>query len=363
MPSPDEIGRSVGRLYASVERELLVRASRRLGSGLDRDDWEVRKLAQVDAYRREVGQLVGRLDRSTALADAVHAGHSSGAAQATADLRRAGVRATTGSLDTAGVTRLADELAGTIRPAHLAIARTAVDGYRAVIAETAASLVSGVGNRRQAAQRAMWDFADRGIRSFTDRAGRRWDLATYTEMATRTASARAAVEGHRDRLVDSGLNLVQVSAEPQSCSLCAPWEGQILTLDDSGWGGGTITVEHAINDDEPVRVHVAGSLDEARAAGLFHPNCTHATAGHMPGVSTPPTPYPNREQGAEDRDRLRALERRTRAWKNREAAALDDEGRQRARQGVRDAQADIRTHVATTTAKRRPEREQVTRAR
>jgi hypothetical protein len=361
--SPDRAAREVGRLYASVERELLVRMASRLGQGLDREDWAERKRSEINAVRRDADRIIGALNRSSALQDAVTGAGETGSRTAASQLRELGVRATSGRLDVAAIERLADELAGTVRPAHLAISRTIEDTYRRVISSASSSLISGVGNRRDAAQRALWDFADAGIRGFTDRAGRRWDLASYAEMATRSASARAAVEGHRARLQDSGIDLVQVSAEPQSCDLCAPWEGAVLTLDGSGTGGGTVDMEHATRDGETVSVPVDGSLDEARDAGLFHPNCTHATAAHLPGVSRPPQPFPNREQGAADRDRLRALERRTRRWKQREAAALDEAGRERARQGVRDAQGDIRSHVAGTTAKRRREREQITRAR
>lgn len=363
MPSPDEVARQIGRLYASVERELLVDMASRLGKGLDDDDWRRRKLREVGAVRRRAEALIGELNRSSALTDAVEASAKAGSDTARAQLRKLGVRATSGELNVSAIERLADELAGAVRPAHTAIARTTEDAYRRIIADASSSLISGVGNRRDAAQRALWDFADRGIRGFVDRAGRRWDIASYAEMATRTASARASVESHRARLADSGIALVQVSAEPQSCDLCAPWEGAILTLDGSGEGGGTIELEHATRDGEIVRVEVAGSLDEARAAGLFHPNCTHATGAHLPGVSSPPSPFPERDKGAADRDRLRALERRTRRWKHREAAALDEAGRARARQGVRDAQTDIRRHVESSSAKRRREREQITRAR
>lgn len=363
MTTPDDLARQIGRLYASVERELLVKMARRLGQGLGRDDWSARKVAEISALRREAERIIGALNRSRALEGAVQVAHADGAARAAGQLRALGLRATTGNLNAAGISRLAEELAGQVRPLHLAVARTTTDAFRAVIGQAAAPLIGGVGTRRDAAQRALWDFADRGIRGFTDRAGRRWDLASYAEMAARTASARAAVEGHRDRLTDSGLNLVQVSSEPQSCELCAPWEGTVLTLDGSGLGGTVLDLEHTTRDGETVTVSVDGSLDEARSAGLFHPNCTHATAAHLPGVSTPATPFPGREQGAADRDRLRALERRTRKWKHREAAALDEAAAAQARAGVRRAQADIRGHVGATTAKRRPEREQITRAR
>ena len=98
------------------------------------------------------------------------------------------------------------------------------------------------------------------------------------------------------------------------------------------------------------------TLDEARAAGLFHCNCRHSISAYQPGV-TPPMQHTEDPEGYAATTRLRYLERQTRQSKRMVAAAMDDEATAIAKLRVRTYQAKIRAHVAATTAKRQPYRE------
>jgi hypothetical protein len=148
------------------------------------------------------------------------------------------------------------------------------------------------------------------------------------------------------------MDLVIVSDAPQECPLCRPWEGEVLSL--SGATVGTI--------DGSGGVRVAGTLPEATAAGLFHPGCRHSLGAYQPGITKPmhDTADP---AGDAARQKLRYLERQVRSWKRAQAVALDPAAERKAGAQVRAYQAKIREHVATTSAKRIPAREQVGRAR
>jgi len=100
------------------------------------------------------------------------------------------------------------------------------------------------------------------------------------------------------------------------------------------------------------------TLDEARAAGLFHCNCRHSISAYQEGITRPMHNTADPE-GYVATQKLRYLERQTRAAKRIEAAAMDDPARKAAAARVRDYQAKIREHVATTTAKRQPTRERL----
>jgi hypothetical protein len=163
------------------------------------------------------------------------------------------------------------------------ITRAVSDTYRRIVTRAAAGPLLGTVTRRQASQRALDAFAQRGVGGFVDRSGRTWELAAYAEMAVRSVTARAAIEGHIDALAEIQVGLVMVSDAPLECELCRPWEGEILTLSNQS-GPHTLRLEHAAPERPrrgvlrrrgpvpTVAVHVAGSLVEARAAGLFHPN-------------------------------------------------------------------------------------------
>jgi hypothetical protein len=162
-----------------------------------------------------------------------------------------------------------------------------------------------------------------------------------------------------DRLGAAGLDLVIISDAPQECERCRPWEGKVLSRTGATVGA---TLATDVLTGRPQRVHVAGSLATARAAGLWHPNCRHSASAYLPGVTSVPT-HTADPQGDQDRQHLRYLERGVRAWKRRVAVTLDEQARRRADAKVRQWQAAIRAHVEATTAKRQPARERIGAAR
>ena len=272
-----------------------------------------------------------------------------------------------------------------------------MDVYRSVIAETGEQVLLGTQTRRQVAQAALDRFAKKGITGFIDKSGRGWSLESYVEMAMRTGTGKAAVQGHVDRLQQYGLDLVIVSDAPKECPLCRQWEGKVLSV--SGAASAVITSEMsslgAVNSahfvweqavaqgkptaevarakaalDAAKRAYVASrggqglrpkqypTLAEARATGLFHPGCRHSISAYQEGITRPMTGTADPE-GYAATTKLRYLERQVRASKRMGAAAMDDAASGKAAQRVKDYQAKIREHVKTTSAVRVPVRERL----
>ncbi|WP_324606631.1 phage minor capsid protein [Streptomyces globisporus] len=337
-------------LYAGAEERLLGIVARQLAAGLDAPGWAERKLAAIQQLRRASQAVVDELGKAVtlevfdAVAEAYNEGHRAAVAEigALSDDARALVDDVTPNAQS--VDRLAQETVDLVTSTHRSILRAVVDRFRAIVAEVTATPLLGTGTRRQAAQDAMRRFADEGIRSFVDRAGRRWQLTTYAEMAVRTSVARAATEAHMRTLSDAGIDLVYVSDAPRECPLCRPWEGRVLAI-DGPTGERTVEVEHAINDGHMIRVRVAGTLDEARLAGFQHPNCRHSVSAYTPGLTTieQATSDPG---GYEAGQRQRAIERNIRKHKKREAAAVTPEEQRAARLKVRQWQGAMRDHLA-----------------
>ena len=96
---------------------------------------------------------------------------------------------------------------------------------------------------------------------FVDRAGRRWENARYVQMLARTTAQRVRTAAYCDTLLRMNRPLVRVTnyANGRDCGVCAAWEGRLLD----------------ISSGRELRRFGIPSLDEARAAGLFHPNCVH----------------------------------------------------------------------------------------
>ena len=345
-----DLAKATVELYLQAEQTMLAAVARRLERGVDQPGWAEMKLAEVQQLRREAEAVVESLtdDAPAEVDKAVRTAFNRGVATAGTDLTKAGISEALafGRTNLAAVDALVTETVTTIRATHVRILRSTLDGYRDVIADASGQLTTGTLTRRDAAQRALDRFAMRGISGFVDRSGRSWDLASYTEMAVRTSSARAAVQGHTDRLVENGHDLVIVSDSPQECELCRPFEGKVLSV--------TGTTTGRASDGTPIDA----SLSAATSAGLFHPGCRHSTGLYVPGLTRPlrGTADP---QGDADRQRLRQLERHVRAWKRREQVAITDDARRQAGSKVREWQAAIREHTASTSAKRQPARERL----
>lgn len=343
----ERLAADVTRLYADAELRILEQVARRLARGMDSPRWLEEKLAEVQTMRRIISGELAALDGTVRdqIAATLSRAYDRGGESALADLlaARGPTRRTVALPAFRAVALLAAETAAQLTGTHSRILRSVDDVYRQVIANSAPTVLQGVLTRRQATQRALDDFARQGVTGFTDRAGRRWSLTAYAEMATRAATGRAAVQGHTDRLQAEGLDLVVVADAPQECKLCRPFEGKVLSLSGR---------------PAPPGVTVLDTLDGARRAGFQHPGCRHAVSLYQHGRTRLPKDTAD-PQGDLDRQRLRALERQLRAAKRTQAVALDEPARRAAGAKVRALQGRIREHVDTTSAKRQPARERL----
>jgi hypothetical protein len=361
----EDLARAIGLIYQDAENALLDILARALAQGIESPQWAELKLRSVGNLRAAVEEVTRGLqhDADGAIGRALHEAYRRGGQAAVAELGALpeGLRhdAARALPNARSVDRLAAETIASTRPLYQRILRAVPDAYRSIVQRAAGSVLLGSLTRRQAAQRALDQFANHGITGFTDSAGRNWDMASYAEMAMRSATGRAAVQGHIDRLEAIGQQLVIVSDAPLECPLCRPWEGEVLAINGQS-GPHVLRLQHATEVGQAAVVHVAGSLPEARAAGLFHPNCRHSLSLYLPGVTTRPSspPHPG---GAtyEDTQQQRYLERQARQWKRRAAVALDDDARRKASTRVRDYQARIRQLTADKDLPRQREREQL----
>ena len=138
------------------------------------------------------------------------------------------------------------------------IGRQVNDIYRELALENVRGTVVGYDTWKQTARRFREQLAERGVTGFKDRSGRMWNMRTYTEMVARTTTQQAHIEGTLNRLSEQDHDLIIVSRHKGACSLCAPWEGKVLSITGKTKGYPT--------------------FEQAKAAGLMHCNCRHAVS-------------------------------------------------------------------------------------
>jgi hypothetical protein len=261
---------------------------------------------------------------------------------------------------------IATELAGSLTAAAGRITRFADDAYRAAtvsgaLAQTSEvfDVVAGIVDKATPAeaQAAAWrQLVSRGVTGFTDASGRNWNLASYVEMAVRTATQRAYNASHHDRFTRAGITYFTISTDGRPCPLCAPWEGRVLADGITGE-----VTEPAADTGEPVTFHVDATIGEATAAGLFHPNCRHTLNPFMPGATIL---HANDWSEADEArykalQRQRYLERRVRQARLEHAAAITPAQKAQAAQAIRDRAAAARQFAADNGLVNRPRRQQI----
>lgn len=366
-----DIAGTIAELYHGLEVQLADQISRQLRAGIAEPPDAEKQLAALGILSRGARSLLNKIQRDLTgtVEQAVVLAYHRGGEAAIAELaKRSGMSPSMladlrEQLPQLGaIQRMVYALTSKLLGTHVRILRWEQDAYRSVMAKTILTgTLTGRETRLRTAQRAWEELLSRGITGFTDKRGRNWELASYVEMAARTGTAQAAVQGNLDRLAAAGINLVVVSDAPQECKRCRPWEGKILAR--TGPGARDVRVQHG-TQDRTVTVHVAGSVLEAVEAGLMHPNCRHSLSAYLPGVTRLPTDTADPD-GDKARQKLRALERKVRRAKLQAAGALDPQAKTRFEADVRDAQAEIREHIKTAPTQlfRQPHRERIGAAR
>ena len=220
-----------------------------------------------------------------------------------------------------------------LEKAQYSVLRQMDDVYRQTIFKSHTYLQSGSKSLYQAIDLATKDFLDKGINSIKYRNGARVNIASYAEMALRTANHRAMLLGEGKKRDEWGLHLVVVSAHANTCPKCEEWQGKIL-IDDVFSNGSKA------DGDYPL-------VSEAIKAGLFHPNCRHSLITYFPGITQLPK-VPDGEdviKTYEAEQKQRYFERQIRKWKRKEFGLLDSENNEGAKRKVSYYEKALREHL------------------
>lgn len=164
-------------IYVNAETAILEQIAAAVARGADTDSAEERLNIQRRMVR-ELDKIIRDLERGlpSALRALVRMSWNQGQGAAVAGLERAGLSASPSLFgavrDTAAELALVRAAREPLASLRFQVRREAVDVFATVGLRTAADVVSGVVDRREASRRHLERLTAKGVRGFTDRSGR-----------------------------------------------------------------------------------------------------------------------------------------------------------------------------------------------
>lgn len=165
-----------------------------------------------------------------------------------------------------------------MKKAETAILRKAEDDYRKAIYNAQVYANTGAGTYEKAVDMAVKDMLSRGLNCVEYKNGARHTLEDYADMAIRTASKRAYLQGEGEKRQEWGISTVIVNKRGNPCPKCLPFCGKVL-IDDVWSGGSSEGIDAETGKRYPL-------MSKAIEFGLYHPRCKDIHTTYFPGIST-----------------------------------------------------------------------------
>lgn len=281
MPTHDY---DVGAAFAAIEDELISSMVRNLARhraeetalGIEWAQWQTMQLNSFAKYQQKNRKLFAprfaALNRriEVLLRDTYHRGATSQERRILQAMRRGfkgiggnnpgaaggGVEATFFGLNERKLEALITSTTHDMERAETAVLRMADDQYRRIIFNAQVYANTGAGTYEKAVDMATRDFLAAGINCITYANGSRHRVSDYADMAIRTASKRAYLQGEGVKRQEWGISTVIVNKRGNACPKCAPFVGKVFI--DDVWSGGKAA-------DGPYPL-MSAAID----AGLYH---------------------------------------------------------------------------------------------
>lgn len=203
--------------------------------------------------------------------------------------------------------------------AETAILRMANDKYRKAIFNAQVYANTGAGTYKKAVDMATKDMLAAGLNCVEYKNGTRHTLPDYVDMAIRTASKRAYLQGEGTKRREWGIATVIMNKRGNPCPKCLPWVGKVLI--DDVWSGGK-------QEDGKYPL-----MSYAISKGLYHPRCKDAHTTYFPGISTADDTWTKEELEAvglqsQEEAKQQYAERQAEKYERFAKYSLDEENRE-----------------------------------
>lgn len=330
----------IGAAFEAIENELIASMIRNMRrhkiEEIDEDKqwsmWQTEQLRALEKYRKEnqskfgakfkdinkkIEALIstardeGDMDQEIAILEAIKKGFP-------ARKVNPGASAAFFRLNQRKLEALIHATTSDMEKAETAVLRMANDQYRKVIFNAQVYANSGAGTYEKAVDMATKDFIAAGLNCVEYANGARHTLADYADMAIRTASKRAYLQGEGQKRQEWGIATVIMNKRSNPCPKCLPFVGKILI--DDVWSGGSAK-------DGPYPL-----MSSAIAAGLYHPRCRDSHTTYFPELEDLDNEYSKKDiEDIEEQNRKEArqqyAERQEKKFHRLASFSLDPENK------------------------------------
>ena len=321
-------------LIKSMKRNMKRHLGEELKEGINWSQWQAEMLNGLAEYRTENAQMLkgyyslinneieeliqqayatGESEQEIELLEAIRNGYK-------VDKTGVGTDALRGDffkVNKEKLNALINSTTNDFKTAEKAILRLTDDVYRKTIFKTQMFYNMGATSLWQAVDMATKNFLSAGINCIQYKNGARVNIASYAEMALRTANKRANLMGSANKREEWGIHTVKITAHNSACPMCVEWQGKVYI--DDVYGAGT-----------PLESKQSGYplLSYAVKGGMFHPNCKNGLSTYYEGINQEPKAPTQAEKDEMARrynlqQEQRLCERNIRKYKRLENGCLD----------------------------------------
>lgn len=365
----------IGAAFEAIENELIASMIRNMESHkqeeIDEDKqwsmWQTEMLKSLEEYKHNNQKKYGKQfkDINEKIAELIRTARAEGNMQQEITILNAikkvfpankiskGGTAEFFKLNDRKLEALIKTTTDDMKKAETAVLRMANDQYRRIIYNAQVYANTGAGTYEKAVDMATKDFLKAGLNCVEYANGARHTLADYADMAIRTATKRAYLQGEGMKRREWGVYTVIINKRGSGCPcpLCVPFVGKVM-IDDVWSGGPKDGVSPVTGIKYPL-------ISAAIAAGLYHPRCRDSHTTYIEGVNTPPDGKYTREELnnlAEKnarRERQQYAERQEKKYNRLSQFSLDPENQEKYEQKqkewkhvrMRTGSVDSREHI------------------
>lgn len=294
----------IAAAFSAIEDELIASMIRNMDrhraeeekGGMLWSQWQVEQLRALEEYKiknqkkyaeqfrllnKRAEELIriandtGNMEQEAQILEAIKNGFR-GYSRASETMQAEFFRLNSRKLDALVKATMAD-----MEKAETAVLRMANDQYRKAIFNAQVYANTGAGTYEKAVDMATKDMLAAGLNCVQYANGTRHTLADYADMAIRTASKRAYLQGEGEMRQEWGISTVIMNKRGNPCPKCLPWVGKVLI--DDVWSGGKSS-----DGKYPL-------MSYAVSRGLYHPRCKDVHTTYFPGISTADDTWTNEE--------------------------------------------------------------------